>query len=189
MRVFRIFVFAPVQRNWACFTWKGAPEIRSLSLLLLICNFCFSVAARASALADRWWGVNRPTSNYSSLCWRWLPLSLTTPMRQRRWARFTYLPTYHSRSCWGCHSHGSMYGTHPYRYRPSGHYSLLPPHDAQSNWTWHLANHQHPCVKTRWWQHASGGQCPRVGLFPNMCWCDCSCIGWSSSGEKHFGHA
>ena len=28
------FVFAPVQRNWACFTWKGALEIRSLLLLL-----------------------------------------------------------------------------------------------------------------------------------------------------------
>ena len=30
-----IFVFAPVQRKWACFTWKGALEIRSL--LLFIC--------------------------------------------------------------------------------------------------------------------------------------------------------
>ena len=27
-----IFVFAPVQCNWACFTWKGALEIRSLLL-------------------------------------------------------------------------------------------------------------------------------------------------------------
>ena len=26
-----IFVFAPAQRNWACSTWKGALEIRSLS--------------------------------------------------------------------------------------------------------------------------------------------------------------
>ena len=33
---FCIFVFAPVQRNWACFTWKGALEIRSLLLLLLL---------------------------------------------------------------------------------------------------------------------------------------------------------
>ena len=30
-----IFVFEPVQRNWACFTWKGALEICSLLLLLL----------------------------------------------------------------------------------------------------------------------------------------------------------
>ena len=29
------FVFAPVQQNWACFTWKGALEIRSFFLLLL----------------------------------------------------------------------------------------------------------------------------------------------------------
>ena len=33
MHVFCIFVFAPVQPNWACFTWKGALEIRSLLLL------------------------------------------------------------------------------------------------------------------------------------------------------------
>ena len=32
MHVFCIFVFAPVQRNLACFTWEGAQEIRSLSL-------------------------------------------------------------------------------------------------------------------------------------------------------------
>ena len=36
MYVFCIFVLAPVQRNWACFTWKGVPEIRSLLLLLLL---------------------------------------------------------------------------------------------------------------------------------------------------------
>ena len=30
------FVFAPVQRNGACFTWKGALEVRSLLLLLLL---------------------------------------------------------------------------------------------------------------------------------------------------------
>ena len=30
-----MFCIAPVQRNWACFTWKGALEIRSLLLLLL----------------------------------------------------------------------------------------------------------------------------------------------------------
>ena len=35
MHVFSVFVFAPVQRNWACFTWKSALEIRSLLLLLL----------------------------------------------------------------------------------------------------------------------------------------------------------
>ena len=34
--VFYMFVFAPVQCNWACFTWKGTLEIRSL-LLLLFC--------------------------------------------------------------------------------------------------------------------------------------------------------
>ena len=30
MHAFSIFVFAPVQRNWACFTWKSALEIPSL---------------------------------------------------------------------------------------------------------------------------------------------------------------
>ena len=30
------FIFAPVQCNWACFTWKGTLEIRSLLLLLLV---------------------------------------------------------------------------------------------------------------------------------------------------------
>ena len=35
MHVFCIFVFAPVQHNWVCFTWKGALETRSLLLLLL----------------------------------------------------------------------------------------------------------------------------------------------------------
>ena len=28
--MFCIFIFAPVQRNWACFTWKGALELHSL---------------------------------------------------------------------------------------------------------------------------------------------------------------
>ena len=36
MHVFCIFVFALVQRKWACFTWKGATAIQSLSLLLLL---------------------------------------------------------------------------------------------------------------------------------------------------------
>ena len=36
MHAFSIFVFAPVQRNWACFTWKSALEIRSLLLLLFL---------------------------------------------------------------------------------------------------------------------------------------------------------
>ena len=36
MHVFCIFVFAPVQRSSACFMWKGALEIRSLLLLLLL---------------------------------------------------------------------------------------------------------------------------------------------------------
>ena len=36
MQVFCIFVCAPVQRSWACFTWKGAVEIRSLLLVLLL---------------------------------------------------------------------------------------------------------------------------------------------------------
>ena len=34
--VFCIFVFAPVQRNWACFTWKGALELCSLLLFIII---------------------------------------------------------------------------------------------------------------------------------------------------------
>ena len=36
MHVFCIFVFAPVQRNWACFTLKDTLEICSLSFLLLL---------------------------------------------------------------------------------------------------------------------------------------------------------
>ena len=39
MHAFSIFVLAPVQRNWACFTWKSALEIRSLLLLLLLIFF------------------------------------------------------------------------------------------------------------------------------------------------------
>ena len=38
MHAFSIFVFAPVQRNWACFTQKSALEIHSLLLLLLLLN-------------------------------------------------------------------------------------------------------------------------------------------------------
>ena len=41
MHAFSIFVFAPVQRNEACFTWKSALEIRSLLLLLLLFYFLF----------------------------------------------------------------------------------------------------------------------------------------------------
>ena len=36
MHVFCISVFALVQHNWACFTWKGAVETRSLLLLILL---------------------------------------------------------------------------------------------------------------------------------------------------------
>ena len=36
MHAFSIFEFAPVHRNWACFTWKSTLEIRSLLLLLLL---------------------------------------------------------------------------------------------------------------------------------------------------------
>ena len=35
---FCVFVFAPVQRNWACFTWKGTLEIRSLLLAEVVCS-------------------------------------------------------------------------------------------------------------------------------------------------------
>ena len=42
MHVFCIFVFAPVQCNCACFTWKGALEIRSLLLLSLLLISVFS---------------------------------------------------------------------------------------------------------------------------------------------------
>ena len=34
MHAFSIFVLAPVQRHWACFTWKSALEIPSLLFLL-----------------------------------------------------------------------------------------------------------------------------------------------------------
>ena len=38
MHVFCIFLFALVQRNSACFTWKGTLEICSILLLLLLLN-------------------------------------------------------------------------------------------------------------------------------------------------------
>ena len=34
-----VSIFAPVQRDWACFTWKSALEIRSLLLLLSLSSF------------------------------------------------------------------------------------------------------------------------------------------------------
>ena len=37
MHAFSIFVFAPVQHNWACFTWKSALEIPSLLLCVCVC--------------------------------------------------------------------------------------------------------------------------------------------------------
>ena len=37
------FVFAPVQRNWACFTWKGALEICLLLLLLPLFHCCLQI--------------------------------------------------------------------------------------------------------------------------------------------------
>ena len=45
MHVFCIFVCALVQRNWACFTWKGALGLRSL-LLFLLFFFLFFVWAQ-----------------------------------------------------------------------------------------------------------------------------------------------
>ena len=42
MHVFCIFVFAPIQRSWACFTWKGALEIRSLLLFFPQVDICSS---------------------------------------------------------------------------------------------------------------------------------------------------
>ena len=33
---FFIFVFAPVQRNWACFTWNGALDIRFFFIIIMI---------------------------------------------------------------------------------------------------------------------------------------------------------
>ena len=52
MHAFCIFAFAPVQRNWACFTWKGALEIRSLLLLLTLPVFqynCMSIYTKTAA--------------------------------------------------------------------------------------------------------------------------------------------
>ena len=51
MHAFSIFVFAPVQRNWACFTWKSALEIRSLLLLLLLLN-SFNKTNKTDGLVD-----------------------------------------------------------------------------------------------------------------------------------------
>ena len=39
-RMNKVWVFAPVQCNWACFTWKGSLEIRSLLLLWLLNRLC-----------------------------------------------------------------------------------------------------------------------------------------------------
>ena len=48
MHAFSIFVFAPAQHNWACFTWKSALEIRSLSLLLLLLPLLFFLSVIVS---------------------------------------------------------------------------------------------------------------------------------------------
>ena len=50
MHVFCIFVFAPVQRNWACFTWKDALEIRSLLLLLFSGPHCRDIGSQTSSV-------------------------------------------------------------------------------------------------------------------------------------------
>ena len=55
---FSIFVFAPVQHNWACFTWKSALEICSLLLLLLLISLrsvtCLSPSEHDPG-ACPWW--------------------------------------------------------------------------------------------------------------------------------------
>ena len=56
MHVFCIFVFAPVQ-HWACFTWKGALEIRSLSSLLL--NDRWKEPYTKSTFRQLLWFINR----------------------------------------------------------------------------------------------------------------------------------
>ena len=50
---FFFFVFAPVKRIWACFTWKGALEICSLLVLLL--NVMFH---RCLLCNTDWWSLN-----------------------------------------------------------------------------------------------------------------------------------
>ena len=50
------FVSAPVQRSWACLTWKGVLEIRS-SLLLL-----FSMQIRPWDKQTCYWDVQQPTN-------------------------------------------------------------------------------------------------------------------------------
>ena len=52
MHVFCIFVFAPVQRNWARFTWKGALEVHPLLLLLLFHYVTEWISNRLSL--DKW---------------------------------------------------------------------------------------------------------------------------------------
>ena len=56
MHAFSIFVFAPVQRNWACFTWKSTLEIRSLLLLLL--SKTSPDHHRWTACGRRWWKLD-----------------------------------------------------------------------------------------------------------------------------------
>ena len=52
VHVFCIFVFAPVQRNWACFTRKGALEIRLLLLSLLLWWWVFCLWACPEEIFD-----------------------------------------------------------------------------------------------------------------------------------------
>ena len=52
---FVLCVFGPVQRNWACFTWKGALEIRSLLLLLLLLLYYFLFQEACQWTWQWWW--------------------------------------------------------------------------------------------------------------------------------------
>ena len=56
MHAFSIFVFAPVQRSRACFTWKSALEIRSLLLLLFV--GCLTSQKHASVSQGRIYSDN-----------------------------------------------------------------------------------------------------------------------------------
>ena len=72
--VFHIYVFALVQRSWACFTWKGTVEIQSL---LLLFNYYYYYYYYLTAGEAAWWaeGGQRETDSRqgSRTAWAGLP--------------------------------------------------------------------------------------------------------------------
>ena len=90
------FVFAPVQRNWACFMWKGALEIYSFFFFF----FFFFILFLSSLVFHyrKWQSTSNPT--FSVLCCLWsccflLPQNVISPtmMWSSSWSyTLGYLP-------------------------------------------------------------------------------------------------